>query len=271
MNHYTYWLEDTNNRAYIGVRSYDGNVYDDSYMSSSECVREAVKNGMTLKKTILSTWPSREDALIHEILLHEIFDVANNPKFYNKARQTSTKFNCSTKGRKHAPETIELFRKQKSGTNHPNFGKKGVGTTAYGHRHSAEQKEKMRNPGSKNGMYGKKHSEKSIDLMKENRPDTAGENNPFFGKKHKEESKQFGERNHMYNKTRSKHQNAKKINTPFGIFDCMKDAADSLKVSNETIRNRVKSASEQFSEYFVIVKESEHKENGSSMFAISEI
>jgi hypothetical protein len=43
-------------------------------------------------KIILGTYDTREDAYADEIRLHEFYDVANNPHFANRAKQTSTKF-----------------------------------------------------------------------------------------------------------------------------------------------------------------------------------
>ena len=217
MYHYTYWLQDEFGKAYIGVRSCKCNVYDDTYMSSSNAVIEAIKNGIEFTKSILAIWETRKDALLHEILLHDIFDIDNNPNFYNKAKQKTTKFTCSTKGFKHSTKTIELFKKQKSGKNNPNFGKRGETASAFGHRHSSEQKETMKNFGEKNGMYNKNHSEKSIQKMKDKR------------------------------KLRTL-----QVNTPIGIFDSTIIAASALKVHPDTIRYRIKSKANHFNEYFYI-------------------
>jgi len=43
--------------------------------------------------------------------------------------------------------------------------------------------------GENNGMFGRRHSEDSRQLMRENRKSTEGENNPMFGKKHSSETK----------------------------------------------------------------------------------
>jgi hypothetical protein len=252
--HYTYWLQDEHGKAYIGVRSCNCNVYNDTYMSSSKTVLSLIKNGAKFTKTILAVWDTREDAISHEILLHDIFNVNINPNFYNKAKQRSKKFTCSTLGFTHSLETIELLKQQKSGIKHPNYGKRGKDTTAYGHRHTKEQKEKMCNFGEKNGMYSKNHSEYSKHLMRINKPDQSGEKNPFYGKKHKEESKRYGKSNHMCVRIRTNHHNAKEVNTPLGVFGCLLDAAEALNVSDQTIRNRIKSNSNKFKDYFYIGK-----------------
>lgn len=142
MFHYTYWLEDEFGKAYIGSRTSSSLPESDPYMGSSSTIDEALNKGIKFKKIILATWPSRKEALSHEILLHDIFDVDKNSKFYNKAKQTSVKFVCSTLGMKHKPETIELFKKQKLGKHNPNFGKRGAEASAYGNIHTPEQREK---------------------------------------------------------------------------------------------------------------------------------
>lgn len=255
MNHYTYWLQDDSGKAYIGVRSCACSVEQDNYYSSSKLIHDAIRNGVKFTKTVLALWPTRQDALSHEILLHDIFDVHVNPNFYNRAKQTSEKFTCSNSGFKHSEKTRELFRKQKAGINHPNYGKRGEGTTAYGHRHSPEQIDKMKNFGEKNGMYGKKHHNDTIKKMSENRKDQHGENNPFYGKHHKEESKRYGEQNNMFGIKSSEHPGAKRVNTPIGIFDSLIDAGRALGVNPDTISSRARSKSIQFSEYYFIEKE----------------
>ncbi len=95
--HYTYMLRAINpideRVDYIGVRSCKGHFADDTeYMSSSDHVHAAIADGVAFEKIFLADWPNREDAMTHEILLHEWFDVARNPKFFNRARQTSIGF-----------------------------------------------------------------------------------------------------------------------------------------------------------------------------------
>lgn len=248
--HYTYWLEDEFGKAYIGSRTSILHPNEDNYWGSSLIVNEAIGRGVKFTKKILAIWEDRESAISHEVLLHEIFDVAKNERFYNLARQTSTRFIRDVSGWNHSEKTKQLLSQQKSGSKNPNFGKTGPDAPAYGHRHSPEQKAKMALPGPKNGMYNKKHTSESIQKMKANIGNRFGKNNPFFGKKHSEESKKFGSSNHMFGVTRDKHPNAKRIHTPHGIFNCVLDAAEALNVSTNTIRNRVKSKKEQFAEYY---------------------
>jgi hypothetical protein len=55
------------------------------------------KNFKPTQKIILkSDYSTREEAYADEIILHDYYDVANNPHFANKAKATSTKF-CLSK------------------------------------------------------------------------------------------------------------------------------------------------------------------------------
>jgi hypothetical protein len=90
--------------------------------------------------------------------------------------------------------------------------------------------------------------------MKENRPDQTGSNNPFYGKRHKVESLRRGSKNHMFGIAPSDHPNACRCHTPNGWFDSVIDAAASMKVSANTIRNRIKYSNIEFNEYYKGIK-----------------
>lgn len=122
MNHYVYLIEkksalETEQKYYIGVRSCEGLIGDDEYMSSSKYLTEDIeKNGkQNYNKIILKRFQSREEALAHEIQLHKEFDVANNTIFFNRARQTSVKFAAGAGesnhfyGKKHNEESRQLM------------------------------------------------------------------------------------------------------------------------------------------------------------------
>lgn len=101
--HYVYRIinnNPTDNRKfYIGVRSCKNCLPDEDikYMSSSKYVKEAINDlGINnFSKEILSVWDSREAAITEEIRLHEKYDVAKNENFYNKSKQTSSKFDTT--------------------------------------------------------------------------------------------------------------------------------------------------------------------------------
>ena len=111
MSHYTYMLTVKNpsdsRRLYIGVRSCKVQPEQDvQYFGSCRPMRAWMKtqgNGC-VEKIILARWPSRAEALEHEIFLHECFDVGVNPEFWNQAKQLAVGFDTT-------------------GTNHPAYNK----------------------------------------------------------------------------------------------------------------------------------------------------
>jgi hypothetical protein len=92
MYYYTYLLTNVNNgMQYIGKRQCKCIPEEDiSYMSSSKYVpkKDCVKQ-------ILQVFTSNEEAVLDEIRLHALHDVGINPKFYNKSKQTSVKFDTT--------------------------------------------------------------------------------------------------------------------------------------------------------------------------------
>jgi hypothetical protein len=122
MNHYVYLIEkksalETEQKYYIGVRSCEGLIANDDYMGSSKYLTEEVdKLGkQSFNKIILKRFDNREDALLYEIHMHKEFDVANNPIFFNRAKQKSTGFSCGAGelnpfyGKKHTEESRKLM------------------------------------------------------------------------------------------------------------------------------------------------------------------
>lgn len=107
-HHYTYLLTDEVGKMYIGARSCVCLPKDDVYWSSSKYVHEAKQQGKKFTKQILSVWPTRQEAVMHEIFLHEVFDVAKNESFYNKSKQTALAFDTS--GHEVAEQTKQKRR-----------------------------------------------------------------------------------------------------------------------------------------------------------------
>jgi len=94
MNHYVYLIEKKNTlsnqqKYYIGVRSCEGLIGNDSYMGSSKYLREEVETlGVDqFNKIILKRFNNRMDANLYEIEMHDFFDVANNTFFFNRVKQ----------------------------------------------------------------------------------------------------------------------------------------------------------------------------------------
>ena len=119
MNHYTYFLtakEPFNGmKYYIGVRSCKVNPEEDKYLSSSKVIK---RNKIAVDKHILATWETRQEAVSHEILLHDCFNVSTNKEFFNQSKQTALGFDTTgmlspMKGKKHTLEAIEKMRESK--------------------------------------------------------------------------------------------------------------------------------------------------------------
>ncbi len=184
MYHYTYLLEVTQptdvRTKYIGVRSCKVKPEEDNYYGSCIDFLEWQKQyGIDkITKTVLGWWPSREQALKHEILLHDIFDVASNPEFWNKAKQLSTGFDLT--GTKQTQE--HKSKRIRAGQQHWNYGKSaseetrkkmsksrsGANNAMYGKPVSDERKRKIgeAQKGEKSWRYGKKFPEMAEKLSK---------------------------------------------------------------------------------------------------------
>lgn len=90
--YYTYYSYEEWGRGYIGSRgckclpekdvNYFGSFYDKTFKPTQKII-------------LKDDYATREDAIEAEIILHDFYDVANNPHFANKAKQTSTKFHIS--------------------------------------------------------------------------------------------------------------------------------------------------------------------------------
>ena len=94
-NNYTYLLQSqTSDMMYIGLRSCECLPEEDnSYWGTSKHLPEDVSE--TFDKFILGVFETREEAITDEIRRHTMNDVARNPLFYNRAKQTSTGFDRS--------------------------------------------------------------------------------------------------------------------------------------------------------------------------------
>jgi len=97
-NHYVYEIRYPNGKGYIGMRSCKTSIEDDyRYTGSGKYIPFMMRKfGF---KVILSTHSTREGALAEEVRLHKLFNIKDNINFYNKANQTSTKFNPSNEAR----------------------------------------------------------------------------------------------------------------------------------------------------------------------------
>lgn len=99
MNHYTYMVQTPSVAGkcmYIGVRSCEVEPEMDSYMGSSKPLLSWLsKTSGAAVKIVLARWPTRAEAMAHEIFLHDCFDVGPNKSFWNQAKATSTFFDVT--------------------------------------------------------------------------------------------------------------------------------------------------------------------------------
>jgi hypothetical protein len=107
--YYVYYSYEQWGRGYIGKRQckclpaedtkYFGSFKDKSFRP--QC------------KIILGIYPSKEEALEAEVILHEFFSVDVNPHFANRAKQTSKKFYYSQVTESHSRAISESNRRRK--------------------------------------------------------------------------------------------------------------------------------------------------------------
>jgi len=192
--HYVYYSYEEYGRGYIGSRTCKCLPEEDvKYFGS---FRD--KTFKPTQKIILKTYATREEAYSGEIILHDYYDVTNNPHFANKAKQTSTKFCSISAGKEGGKRTYHLGL----GIHSLSLGEKreygrigALKTLEMGigiHSLTKEQRRNMQ-MGSKNSFYGKTHTDEVKNKMSEDR---IGEKNAFYGKSHNEETKQkIGEKN----------------------------------------------------------------------------
>jgi len=178
--HYTYILiERETQMGYIGVRSCDCVPKDDNYWGSSKHLPKGRCGDLssTFDKVIVELFSTREEANYDEIRMHNWYNVAMNPSFYNKAKATTSGF-CMY-GTKHTNETREKMSKSKTGDKHYMYGK----------HHSDETRAKMSKSttGDKHSMYGKHHTDVTREKMSKAQ---TGDKHPMYGKHHSDEARE---------------------------------------------------------------------------------
>lgn len=102
MYHYVYKITNINEiKFYYGSRSCNCFPTEDlgkKYFSSShdkQFIKDQHENSNNFEYKILGIFNTKEEAVELEIKLHKLFDVKSNELFYNKANQTSTKFDTT--------------------------------------------------------------------------------------------------------------------------------------------------------------------------------
>ena len=134
--YYTYYSYEEWGRGYIGSRgckflpeediNYFGSFRDKTFKPTQKII-------------LKSDYATREEAYADEIILHDFYDVANNPHFVNRAKATSTGFSVygvtrseetkgkisgTQKGKTHSEETKRKQSEVKKGKSNPAYGKK---------------------------------------------------------------------------------------------------------------------------------------------------
>lgn len=186
--YYTYEIFDpVLQKKYIGSRTKGvANPYADNYWGSSRLPnwKEITQRS---RKRILAVFFTKEEALQHEIELHNFFNVAANPDFFNKAKQTSTGFNTSGvtpwnvglkmgtgpkiaerhKGRKLSNEHKAKISIAGKGRLKSEDHKRKIGESNRGKVRTEDQKNKQSEVmrGRVPWNVGKKHSPESIQKM----------------------------------------------------------------------------------------------------------
>lgn len=188
--HYVYEIVNSKeNKSYIGSRTTKKvPELDTQYWSSSDLVKALVKeHPEDFIKIILCKFTTRKRAVAFEIFLHNYFDVARNPAYYNKAKQTSTKFDTTGLpglsgeangmfGRRHRPETIEkmMGRPGRKGQHWSEEERINQINARLGKKHTEEHNLKIALAG-----IGRTHSEETKKKMSESQ---LGELNHRYGK-----------------------------------------------------------------------------------------
>ena len=163
---YTSYESKLNGRDYIGKHSteypyddYKGSFKDEEFDPDSKIV-------MAYAKTA-------QGALWFEINFHNVFDVARDPQYVNRSKQTSTGFDVTGVSFSCTEETRQLLSELNMGERNPMYGRTGEKSPRYGKCHTEEAKKKM-----SEGHTGKTLTDETKQLIREA---TKGEKNPNFG------------------------------------------------------------------------------------------
>ncbi len=150
---YVYYSYEPWGRGYIGSRTKESQLApeDDQYFGSF-----SDKTFKPTEKIVLGVFPTAQEAIQAEIMLHDFFDVVSNPHFANRSRQTSTSF--STTGLKRDEDFSEICRQRMTGR-----------VVSESNRRALRERMLTRNP-MKNPLIAKK--------SKEVRRSYEGEGNP---------------------------------------------------------------------------------------------
>ena len=156
--HYTYYSYEEWGRGYIGCRSCDCLPEEDvNYLGSFYD-----KTFNPTQKIILETFKTRKDAIRAEIEMHNFYNIAANPHFANKAKQTSTRFTQA--GISPSEETRKKLSEVGKGKKRSEETRNKISDYQKTKRLSEETKEKVRL-----ANIGKKLSPETIRKRQETR------------------------------------------------------------------------------------------------------
>lgn len=177
--HYTYRITNTRlNKHYYGKRSSKILPKEDlgiKYFSSSkdkDFIKDQKSNPEDYKYKVIYIFDTPEKAINLEIKLHNKFDVGVNIDFYNKAKQTSSKFttnglsgeNNPMYGRRHTKSAKDIISQARKSRIYTEAQRKalskrfsGEGNINYGKTHSEETKKKI-----SASLVGKNHPQSKL-------------------------------------------------------------------------------------------------------------
>lgn len=157
--HYTYYSYEEWGMGYFGSRSCNCLPEEDiNYFGSF-----GDKSFKPTQKIILKDdYPTRKDAIKDEVILHNYYDVAANPHFTNRAKQTSTGFTQA--GVSPSAETRKKLSEAGKGKKRSEETKQKMSKAFCGKYVSEETKEKVRQ-----ANLGKKLSPETIRKREETR------------------------------------------------------------------------------------------------------
>ena len=157
--YYVYYSYEEFGRGYIGCRRCECSPEEDAYFGSYRDTSFSPTH-----KVILQEYETYEEALAAEVALHSFFDVAANPHFANKAKQTTTSFTT------HGTKASEVTRKKMSASHRERIANGGsTGTGMLGKRHSEETKKKM-SEATKKQTYSEATRKKMSESAKKRKP-----------------------------------------------------------------------------------------------------
>lgn len=227
MNYFYVYLitEISTGKKYIGSRQsqIDPLIDISIYKSSSKILKEKIKSSSTdFNYKILSLHQNRKDAYDEERRLQLLYNVVNDESYYNKSIQYDkfTTLGITTVKDKDGRRYIVS-------TNDEKYISGEYVHVLKGYKFSDEYKRNMSlaTSGSKNGFYGKTHSEKTKSkIAKKNSINFSGNKNP----------------------------NAKCVSIDGTVYDMLKSACAHLKITKSVMIHRLNSDDQKWKNWFYV-------------------